>query len=465
MLKAKKKYRDIVEEASDLIFHTSVDGKITYANNFGEKITGYTQKELLSMNYSDFVHDSHKNSVVEFYKRQFVRKDVSSYLEYPLLKKNGETLWVGQHLNTVYGSDNWILGYRGYARDITDRVKTTQKLRESEERFRLLFNNAPAGILTVGKKGKIISVNKVVEKLLQYSKEEILGERIERFVSLNTIGKGYGNFINHYFSNLKTRKEFVNGAKVLMIQKSGINIPVEISLGYIEVENSPRCIIIIDDITDKQKAQRALRLLEEKETLLKEVHHRVKNNMQIISSLLGLQSLNISDQSIKDQLQQTENRIQSMAFVHELLYASDTFTEVNSLEYMSKLLTNLKESFVAAKDIEVDLKVGSFNIHLNQAIPCGLIVNEIISNSFKYAFKTIDRGKIRIVFEKNGEEYYLMIEDNGVGVKDIEQITKSRSLGTNLIRSLTKQLGGHLEILNENGLCYIIVFRNKTDPK
>jgi PAS domain S-box-containing protein len=198
--------------------------------------------------------------------------------------------------------------------------------------------------------------------------------------------------------------------------------------------------------------------LKEKEVLLKEIHHRVKNNMQIISSMLGLQSAYVQDKKYNEMLQDSQNRIKSMALIHEKLYQSDNMAKVNFTDYINSLISNLYSSYNINKEkvkLNVNLENVSFNI--DTAIPLGLIINELISNSFKHAFPNDREGEIDIDINKIDDTHYrLKISDNGIGFK--QKTTYSKTLGLNLVNALTEQIEGKLSINTENGAIFIITF-------
>ena len=200
--------------------------------------------------------------------------------------------------------------------------------------------------------------------------------------------------------------------------------------------------------------------LREKNVLLKEVHHRVKNNLQIISSLLNLQSNYFKDEASKSLFRESQNRIKTLALVHEKLYNSSDVQFVDMYEYINSITNLLSYSFdkeFIDVTFEMDLE-GLKKFDIEKAIPCGLIVNEVLSNSFKYAFPNKLSGEIKILFKETSEGYEMIVSDNGIGIsKDID-VSNSNSLGLELIHSLVDQLDGEVEVLLENGTAYRIAF-------
>jgi PAS domain S-box-containing protein len=200
--------------------------------------------------------------------------------------------------------------------------------------------------------------------------------------------------------------------------------------------------------------------LEEKDVLLREVHHRVKNNMQIISSLLNLQSSSIENPEIKDIFNQSQNRVKSMSMIHEQLYQADDLAKIDFNNYVSGLIKRLFQIYSTnQKQIEWDINVQDINLNIETAIPCGLIINELVSNSLKHAFKDRSYGKIDFKMERDNDLINFTVSDNGMGISDNFQIENSSTLGLNLVNTLVNQLEGELTIRNDEGISFDVIFK------
>ena len=198
---------------------------------------------------------------------------------------------------------------------------------------------------------------------------------------------------------------------------------------------------------------------EEKETLLKEIHHRVKNNLQIITSLLRLQSENIKDPEVLAQFNESQNRIRSMALVHEELYRSDDFTNINMQAYFTKLCNDLIQNYAVGKDIKVEIRTEVDRMGVNTLIPLGLMVNEMITNALKHAFEG-SSGNMAIALRSLGEKQYeLIVSDDGKGFPPELQHHELHSLGVELIHTLAEQLDGSVKMDNQPGARYTIRFQ------
>ncbi|MDP2835788.1 MAG: PAS domain S-box protein [Methanobacteriaceae archaeon] len=213
------------------------------------------------------------------------------------------------------------------------------------------------------------------------------------------------------------------------------------------------------DITQlKQREETIEKSLREKEVLLQEIHHRVKNNMQIISSLLNLQSHNVSDEAANI-LDQSKNRVKTMALVHEKLYQSPNLSKIDMIDYIQSLVSNLFYSFNFKKgQIIYNTEIESIGFNIETALPCGLIINELVSNSFKHAFPNERKGKINISLNSKAGQYELIIKDNGIGLPNNLDVENIDSLGLQLVNSLIDQLDADIEIDKTHGTKFIINF-------
>lgn len=202
--------------------------------------------------------------------------------------------------------------------------------------------------------------------------------------------------------------------------------------------------------------------LEEKEIMLKEIHHRVKNNMQLISSLLSLQASHIRDKAALNAFEVSQSRIRSMMLIHENLYASKDFSNIDFSKYISQLASHLSSSYgVGSKGIQLKIDVHGVLLNMNHGIPCGLIVNELVINAYKHAFPKGRKNKknaILVSMHPVGQKIKLTVSDNGVGLPKFVDPKNSRSLGFQLVNTLVKQLNGTLSISRVHGTVFTITF-------
>lgn len=217
-------------------------------------------------------------------------------------------------------------------------------------------------------------------------------------------------------------------------------------------------VVVLRDVTDRKRSEKIKQSLKEKEILLQEIHHRVKNNIQIISSLLSLQSFYIKDEKYKEMLKDSQDRIKSMALIHEKLYQSANLADISLEEYIQDLVQSLYRSY-GTSSITLEVEGSDVSLGIDAAIPCGLIINELVSNSLKHAFPD-DKGKIRICFRSKDDDIELVVSDNGMGIPDTIDFRTTESLGLHLVTILVEdQLKGTVSLERSNGTTFIITFK------
>lgn len=214
--------------------------------------------------------------------------------------------------------------------------------------------------------------------------------------------------------------------------------------------------IFANALERKKKEEQLKRSLREKEVLLKEVHHRVKNNLQIISSLLNLQAGSIHDPQTLEVFKESQNRVKSMALIHERLYQSENFAQIYFTPYVEKLVSDLCYSY-QCQTILTQIDIAPICLEMDIAIPCGLIINELVSNAFKYAFPKKE-GRLEITLKQEEKSFILKISDNGVGFGENVKTSSPQTLGLQLVSMLVEQLNGVLEIFHQNGTTFLIRF-------
>lgn len=354
--------------------------------------------------------------------------------------KNGQYHDVIFSKATFVDADNRVAGIVGALIDITERKRTEEALRESEEKFRVLAETSPAAII-LHQGGTFIYANPATAKISGYSEAELRDMHFWEWAGK----EDFDGIRRHSLAQL--RGEPVPAQyEYPLITKSGDEKWVLVSAGVTEYRGKPTIIATLLDISEEKKSEERMKeALAEKIVLLKEVHHRVKNNMQVISTLLDLQSDYIQDEHSRICLRESQNRIRSMALIHERLYDSENFSSLDAGEYISNLSTHLFASYaVESGRIALRIDAGNVCIELNRAIPCALIVNELISNALKHAFPDGRSGEVSVRVDSDGDWITLEVADTGVGIPSGLDCGKTETLGLQLVHLLAKQLQGRV---------------------
>ena len=315
-------------------------------------------------------------------------------------------------------------------------------------------------VVITDKEGVIEYVNPSLEKLTNYTKEETIG-KTPRILKSGKLKKSiYKELWETILSGRSYSQVFINKKKGgnLYYEEKTIS-PIKDAQG-----NITHFVSTGRDITERKRTEKIIKKsLKEKEVLLKEIHHRVKNNMQVISSLLRIQSGSIEDEKIQEMFYALHDRIKSMSLLYELLYESKDIARVDLSEYIRGLTTHLMSMYrdrVGVINFKVDVK--DVYLDLKRAVPCGLIITELVSNTLKHAFSKAERGEITVEMHPDkGEKYTLVIRDSGKGFPEELDFRETESLGMKLVVDLVKQLKGTIELDRTKGTIFSIRFRRK----
>lgn len=330
-----------------------------------------------------------------------------------------------------------------------------------EGSFRRVVEWAPNAMVMVDADGLIVLINAETERVFGYQRSELIGRPIEQLVPEKFSGN-HAAFRGGFFANPAPRP-MGSGRDLFARRADGSEFPVEIGLNPIETENGVMVLASVVDITERKRAQQRIeKALEEKTVLLNELHHRVKNNLQMISSLLNLQADNIDDPRLREVLEECQNRVKAMGLTHQLLYEHKDLSRVDIGEYLGRLAQLLLSAYrVRGRRISLQLVLppDRHYIGLDKAIPCGLAVNELVTNSFKHAFPDERHGVITVALAAAAEgEVLLSVGDDGVGLPPDFDLTAARSLGLRLLPLLAEQLHGTLTVGKGAGSLFSLRF-------
>lgn len=324
-------------------------------------------------------------------------------------------------------------------------------------RLRIGFSNSPDVILLTDERGIITEANRAAVKLLGFrSAKDIVGEDITRFI-IPCNKKKYSAIITR-----KEKKLRLKNFLCTIPGTSGREVHVEISCSSLmdKMENILGYVITLRDVSKREEYEAALKLaLKEKQVLLKEVHHRVKNSLQVIHSILNLQASFVESPEVQAILEECQHRIRTMSFVHESLYKSKKLTSINLNEYINELMRYLYQAYVQDdREITLISEIDNIELDLQTATSCGMIYNELISNSLKHAFRGRSKGTIRVSFRRESERCILTVRDDGTGIGSAEKSSAPKSFGMKLVGLLSEQLNGDLSIKTEKGTVVSINF-------
>jgi two-component system, sensor histidine kinase PdtaS len=327
--------------------------------------------------------------------------------------------------------------------------------------FARILDLAADAIVAVNLGKTIVFFNRSAERAFGYSAQEVRAKPLKLLFR-----GGLSGFHPERIAMLETfgEKAWVTPERREIVgrRKDGSEFPANVSLSKIAFEGEIILSLTLQDATSHAFTEERLRAaLREKEVLLEEVHHRVKNNLQVITSLLGLQVRSIKDPATRIKFDESRYRIQAMAILHEILDESSSLAEIDFANYIQRLVAHLVRSYGAIGRIRTRLRLGRLSCHRDVALPCGLIVNEVISNALKYAFPGGKAGEVQIELRREASgKVHLLIADNGIGLPRGCDWETSPTLGLRLVRTLSRQIEATLQVTGGNGTAFSITFRD-----
>ncbi|MEN6551280.1 MAG: CHASE4 domain-containing protein [Methanobacterium sp.] len=448
--KSEEKYRMIFENTGTAMVIIGEGMAINLVNDEFEKMTGFLKGEIENKkNLMDFVVKDQLDKIENHHSfNEFKDKNTLNSYEVQLKTKNGDIKDLFATFGFIPETKQALISFI----DVTDRKKAEENLK----RHAALLDISYEAIFSWSFEEGILSWNRGAERLYGYSKGEAIG-KISHELLKTKHPQGWDDFME------KLDKYDMWTGELIHTTKNGEELVMESRQQLIQDSHGKNIVIETNrDITERKKSEDKIKAsLKEKEVLLREIHHRVKNNLQIISTLLQLQSDEITDQKTLENYRESENRIQSIALIHEKMYQSRDISNIDFTSYIKSLINDLMYSYDAdSRNIKSVIDTGNFLFSIETVQPLGLIVNEIISNSLKYAFKNRDEGTVLVKLEKmDSNKFKLIVSDNGMGFPENIDFRNTSSLGLQLVNELVKQLEGDIELNIDDGTEFVIIFK------
>ena len=445
---SEERFRRVMDNIPDVVVTYDQDLRFQYVNKTLEQWSGLSAREIIGRRddevwspaiaaaYSSLLHEVLRSTEPrsgERIIRASTGKDLTLQLTYiPLLTETGE-----------------VREILGFAHNLTDRIIAEEAIRNSERRFRSYVEHAPLGVMVSDSRGRIVEANPASAQIFGYDRDELIGMNIINLVPAEDKDEAV-----RYFARFLSSGEFegeLRGKRkdgdIIWTFLVGVSLADNRQLGY--------CV----DITQRKRAEEQVKAsLGEKEVLLREIHHRVKNNLQVISSLLSLQAHQVDDAQAKGAFEDSQHRVRSMALIHENLYRSENLANIRFDEYIRVVSSELWRSFNTSRVRKV-IRTEPITLELDKALPCGLILNELVTNALKHAFPGERRGNVAISLEAvNPFHLRLEVHDDGVGFPPERDFRSMTSMGMTLIVSLADQVGGTIMMERNHGTRMVLEF-------
>ena len=467
---SEKRFFETVNSFPFPVWTSDEEGECNYFNQAWLEFTGRSLEQELNYGWSEGIHPEDKENCFNTYQSAFAKREKFS-MEYRLKRFDGEYRWILDRGKPRFSSDGSFAGYVGACTDISDRIKAKtereQLLRNIREKNQFLENvlqQMPAGVVIVkAPHGEIILSNQQVQDILKHPLIPI--DQIADYTQygcLDSEGKPRKLEDCTLFKVLREQKT-ISGEETQYLCGDGVIRTLLVNAAPILNSESETVAAIATfyDISELKQAQALKKDAQLKALILKEINHRIKNNLQIISALLDLQSEKTAIPETIKLLEESQARIQTIALIHEKLYTSANLDRIQFVDYVESLVSYLHNSFIPQnKQIEINFDLEPIELDIDFAIPCGLIINELILNAIQHGFKDRQKGEIKISFSQISQnKLCLIVKDNGVGMTEDVDFENIPSLGLNLVYSLVStQLEGTLNMQKSQGTTFKIEF-------
>jgi len=457
---SEERFRQLAENIESVFWMVNVQPEeIIYISPAYEKIWGRSCADLYTSGrfFAESLHPEDRSRVIANFTKQI---ESENEIEYRIVRPDGEIRWIRDRAFPIRNQAGQVYRIVGIAEDISEGKQAEKVIRESEERFRQLAENIQDSFwLLSAEFTDLLYLSPAYEQIWGRSREELYAEPLKLLEWVHPedrhlLQEAMTRVLEGESTSTEYRMFLPDGTIRWVCDRA---FPI-----YDESGKIYRIAGIGEDISDRKCTEARIQAaLREKEVLLKEIHHRVKNNMQVISSLLQLQAQYVEDEPTLALFEESQTRIHSMALIHEQLYQSEHLDRIDLPPYVQNLVANLYQSFGCGNTaIQFNLNLDPIYLNIETAIPCGLIINELVSNSLKYAFRQSLGGEINIDIHKiNPQEFQLIIQDNGSGFPPDFDVENAETLGLRLVRMLAYQLEASIDIDSQCGTCYNIIFK------
>ena len=460
---SEEQYRTLVDSARDIIFALTTDGRVAAVNPAFEVTTGLPCATTLGQHFTALIHEEDVPLALELFGK-VMRIEARTTAQLRFRTAHGRPV-IGEVHTALHRQEGRILGVLGIVRDITERKQAEAELALREARFRAIFDHAPVGISLTTDEGVLLT---------NAEHARITGVPIEQSSVPGVFARA--SHPEDYARQMVQAQRFQLGevghytVEKRYLHPDGRVQHAELtSRFYHDTSTGQRKILtILSDLTERKQAEALVQAsLQEKEALLKEVHHRVKNNLQVITSLLRLEAGRSVQPDTKAVLKEMQGRIRSMALLHESLYRSGVFATIDLGAYLGQISTQSFRTLAATPGaVQLRLDLASVAVEMDQALPCGLLVNELVSNCFKHGFPDGRTGEVRVELQPvpGGPQWRLRVSDTGVGLPADFAARRDQSLGLQLVSDLARQIGGTLETGSGPGAAFTVIL-TLTPPK
>lgn len=453
LLDKEELMRFAIEAAPNGMVIVDDSGTIVLANSSVANLFGYDRQELLDQPIERLVPNRFSKAHPQLRSSYFVdpqTRIMGHGRDLCGLHKNGTEIPVEIGLNTIR------IGERAFT--LATIVDITERQR-SQEMVHLAVEAAPNGMVLTDKSGKITLVNSMIETMFGYSRKELIGANVDILVPERF--RRHHPQVRQAYSGDPVSRVMGQGRDLYALNKQGQEFPVEIGLNPLQTAAGMMILASVVDITERKQQEESLKsALLTKEILLAEIHHRVKNNLQIIDSLIGMQLDQVVGEQARTALIDSQNRVKTISLIHQILYQSQDFAQIDTRDFLTSLTHNLVQSYgVDRTRIALQLEVDPLLLTIDRSLPLGLIVNELVSNSLKHAFPEGRTGTLTVSLKLVNEcRAVLTVSDTGIGLPQTGSAGGRETLGLQLMEALAAQIEAQVRVTSRNPTCFELSF-------
>ncbi len=471
--KSEKLFRLLAENSTDVIWIMSFEGRFLYVSPSVTALTGYTPEEVMEIPFDKYVLQEYVEPVMTEIARELSlppeKRKKSVTMELRQYKKDGSIIDIEVTTSYLYDEKGEAVGIQGSTRDITARKEAERKLLERTAFLQELIDAMPHPVFYKDTEGRYLGCNKAFEAYAGKKQESIIGMTSEDIIPADIIDEHLATdrdlLENPCVRVFETRVPYGDGSmRDVLMHKGTFTGPDGKTAGIIgsvldisDRKRTEEALMALLDETDRLK-ESAEKLHEEKEVLLREVHHRIKNNMSTVISMLNLQRRMMKDSAAAGALDEARNRIQSMMVLYDKLYRSADYRSVSMAEYLPFMVGEMVKIFPQSRTVKLFTEVDDFSLGVSKLVPLGILLNELISNAMKYAFAEKQGGRIGVHATLRDGMAEVIVEDNGQGIPVTVNIDESSGFGLRLVALLVKQLKGEIRIERGEGTRFVLKF-------
>ncbi|XDD45504.1 PAS domain S-box protein [Leptospira sp. WS39.C2] len=439
------KQANMLDNVLDAVIGTDFTQKITYWNKAAEKIFVWKSEEVIGENILNVL----KTNFQMLSNQQVIEKvnlEGSFIGEAIQQAKDGSFRNIEINLVLLNDESDLPIGYIFVARDISDRLEAINQIKESEAKLTQIIDSAMDAIISIDKSKKIVLFNGAAEKMFGYESTNIIGKPLDQLIPENFRSQ-HDKHIDHFGKTGVSRRAMGALGQIRGLRSNNDEFPIEASISQISVNGESLYTVILRDVSVRTLSESKIqKLLHEKENVLKEIHHRVKNNMSSLFTLLTLQAKSQENSSVQTILYEAAGRIKSMIVLYDKLYHSESVNGVTIQEYFPSICSEIVSIFPKKVDVNLDILDESIELNAKLLSSLGIILNELITNSMKHAFTEIQNPEIRLCITKIQNVLFLEYSDNGVGIPESVSIQNTPGFGLQLIGMLVDQIEGKIRI-------------------